>query len=238
LIKKKDDTILQEDEEELVIINESNKTIFNEIKNIYDNAIESSKYKLNNTGDRDNMQFCPAISKRLLDFCKLIPCWSAIMIPIFPYGKLTRTSCSFESLFKDLKTIVFKHKTLPLKLDEFLKIHINSILGSMNILANKTKYTNNEKIIINNDVNENKVINEDQIAISEKSKRKHLSTYDDPTVLENWKGLGYEDEKRNMTQIYYTTTILAILKVEHLEFLKMEIFPIYEAFRLKTKCLQ
>lgn len=165
--KNKDHAILQEEkEEELVIINKLNKNIFNEIKYIYEDSIESSKHELNNTGDRDNIQniqYCPAVAKRLLDFCKLIPCWSAIMVPTFKYGNLTETSCSSESLFKDFKSIVFKHKALPLRLDEFLKIHINSILGSMNILENKTRYTNNDKIFIRSDENEDRVINEDQI---------------------------------------------------------------------------
>lgn len=85
------------------------------------------------------MQFYPNIIKRLLDFCKLMPCWSALMVPIFKFENLTETSCTTESVFKDLKTVVFKHKTLPLKLEEFLKIHINSILGLMNILDKKIR---------------------------------------------------------------------------------------------------
>jgi hypothetical protein len=38
-----------------------------------------------------------------------------------------------------LKTIIFKHKPLPLTLDEFLKILINSTFGSINILADKQR---------------------------------------------------------------------------------------------------
>jgi hypothetical protein len=59
------------------------------------------------------------------------------MIPIFKYGNLIETSRTSQSLFKDLKTIMFKRKLLPLRLDEFLKVHINSMLGSLNILARK-----------------------------------------------------------------------------------------------------
>jgi hypothetical protein len=55
------------------------------------------------------------------------------MVLIFKYGNLTETSCASDSLFKDLKAIVLKHKTLPIRIDEFLQIHINFILGSMNI---------------------------------------------------------------------------------------------------------
>ncbi|KAL4104352.1 hypothetical protein QTP88_019653 [Uroleucon formosanum] len=86
------------------------------------------------------MQFCPGIAKKLFNFCKLIPCWSLLMVPIFKYGSTTESSSTSESLFKDLKTVVFKHKSLPLRIDDFLKIHINSIIGSTNMLATKRKY--------------------------------------------------------------------------------------------------
>lgn len=84
---------------------------------------------------------------------KLIPCWSAVMVSIFTYGNITETSASSESLFNDLKTRVFQHKTLPLRVDEFIEIHIDNILGSMKILganqnnANKIKSENDNKLI-------------------------------------------------------------------------------------------
>lgn len=82
-------------QEEPTIINNNNNTIFNEINYIYDLCVEKSNDENNYyTGDRDNMQFCPAIAKRLLNFCKFIPCWSALMVPIFNYGKLTETRSS------------------------------------------------------------------------------------------------------------------------------------------------
>jgi hypothetical protein len=116
-----------------------NTSIFDIVINIYETVLESSNHT-SNAGDRDNMQFSPGISKRLLYFCKLIPCWSSIMIPIFQYGNKTESSSVSESLFKDLKSVVFKHKSLPIRLDEFLKIHINSIIGSTNLLASKTAH--------------------------------------------------------------------------------------------------
>jgi hypothetical protein len=58
------------------------------------------------------------------------------MIPIFKYRNLTEISCTSENLFKDLKTIIFKLNPF-IRLDEFLKIHINFTLGSINILADK-----------------------------------------------------------------------------------------------------
>ncbi|CAI6359527.1 unnamed protein product [Macrosiphum euphorbiae] len=37
-------------------------------------------------------------------------------------------------MFKDLKSIVFKHKTLPLRLDNFFVTYVESIIGMMNLM--------------------------------------------------------------------------------------------------------
>lgn len=34
-------------------------------------------------GDHDNMQCDANLAKKLLKFCKLLPCWSAVMTPNF-----------------------------------------------------------------------------------------------------------------------------------------------------------
>jgi len=164
------------------------------------------------------------------------------MVPIFKYGHFTESSCTSESLFKDLKTVIFKHKALPLRLDKFLKIHINCTLGSMNMLADTTKYdeqttlqkeessdeeTNSIKrssiIKISNDTNEyqpifefevqNEAFNKEAILSNySPTEKKNLidKSYDDPTALENWKGLGYQvgKKKRKGTYLDKDPTIL------------------------------
>lgn len=92
----------------------STTSIFQDIKHIYDECEEMSKSTHNSTGDHDNMQYSPTLAKKLLDFRIYITCWSAVMVPIFGYGNITESSATSESLFKDLKSIVFKHKSLPL----------------------------------------------------------------------------------------------------------------------------
>jgi len=109
-------------------------TIFRDIKRLYKECEQTSQFTSNLTGDHDNMQYSPSLAKRLLNFCKYITCWSALMVPIFQYGSLTETSASSESMFKDLKSIVFKHKTLPLRLDDFFVIHVESIIGMLNLM--------------------------------------------------------------------------------------------------------
>lgn len=59
------------------------------------------------------------------------------MVSIFKYGEITETSAYSESLFNDLKNRIFKHKTLPLRVDDFIQIHIDDILGSMKIVGAK-----------------------------------------------------------------------------------------------------
>ena len=52
-------------------------------------------------------------------------------------------------MFNDLKPNVFKPKSLSLRIDQFLKIHINPIVGSMNIIRS-TLYALKDEIDIDN----------------------------------------------------------------------------------------
>lgn len=56
------------------------------------------------------------------------------MVPIFNHGNVTESSVSSESLFRDLKHIVLIHKTLPTREDAFLKVHVDSIIETNNII--------------------------------------------------------------------------------------------------------
>jgi len=111
----------------------SDPEYFKNIKLIYYDCVDLSK--VHDKGDRDNHQHNIQIAKRLLQFCKLLPCWTAVMVPFFGFGNLTHTSASSESQFNDLKNRVFKHTTLPLRVDRFLTTHINSFTGTMNLVA-------------------------------------------------------------------------------------------------------
>jgi ssDNA-specific exonuclease RecJ len=59
--------------------------VFDEIKQIYLYCVESSKVYVNTTGDHDNRQYSPKLAKKLIEFSKLIPCWSTVIVPIFGY---------------------------------------------------------------------------------------------------------------------------------------------------------
>ncbi len=116
--------------------------IFNEIVAIYE---ECDAKVRQNKGDRDNLQYCPALAKKFLKFCKSIVLWSGIMVPIFNYGDPIETSTASESSFKTLKVDVFKHETLPIRLDDFISGHIEYILGSTNIVIASEKISYESK---------------------------------------------------------------------------------------------
>lgn len=152
-------------------------TIHEDIKYIYDTCLVDAQIN-GHIGDHDNFQYDPSITKKLCNFCRLLPCWSAVMTPYFKYGKVTESSATSESLFKDLKSVVFKHKTLPIRIDEFLNIHVTSIIGNNCII--QSKITKNE---LNNKMEEFKnefYVNSDDV----------IEEDIENNILENWRGLG------------------------------------------------
>lgn len=46
------------------------------------------------------------------------------MVQIFGYGQRTESSSASEILFKEIKVDIFKNEDLPMRLDDFLTIHI------------------------------------------------------------------------------------------------------------------
>lgn len=49
------------------------------------------------------------------------------MIPIFGYGDDIANSSAVESSFKILKTVTFKHVSLPTDIEQYLETHILSL---------------------------------------------------------------------------------------------------------------
>lgn len=104
----------------------SNSTMFQQIVRIYENCVADSNNEQNSSGDHDNLQHNPEIAKKLLAFCKLILAGQLLW---FQYS-ITETwlkQVQLLKVFNDLKTNIFKYKTLPLRIDEFIVIHLNSI---------------------------------------------------------------------------------------------------------------
>jgi len=195
--------------------------IFEELQSVYNTCLDMC----NNTssqGDDLNAFHNESLPKRILDFCKLLPCWSAVMVPIFKYGDITESSSTSESLFNDLKNRVFQHKTLPLRVDEFVHDHISYITGSMNIIGAKLK-VNDQNIgkelddeisnvpniarkSFDNDMNKPNLIEDNNTPIIEECFETINQEFeneitsialitDNVNEVENWKGLGEPKKK-------------------------------------------
>lgn len=81
-------------------------------------------------GSTINPLFIPHLVPILIKIMKLLPLWSGVMIPIFGYGDEISSSAAVESSFKKLKTVTFKHISLPTELEIFLETHITSLKGA------------------------------------------------------------------------------------------------------------
>jgi len=179
--------------------------VFMEIKGIYEDCVRHANKE---AGDHDNTHYCPAIAKRILNFCKLLPVWSAVMIPYFGYGNTTESSATSESLFNDLKNRIFGHIVLPIRLDRFLKIHCNAILGAMNIIRANNAYkdeADKEKSVSPYSPDDNpteiqvKSLQENELEcqfspiVDDPEEMEELKSVPESTVFENWKGLATEE---------------------------------------------
>lgn len=147
------------------------------------------------------------------------------MTPIFKYGDITESSSTSESLFNELKNNVFQHKTLPLRIDEFVQDHIGYITGSMNIIGAKLKENypeqkkrkeindelldthNIEEKSFENNIDETYLFEDNKTPIIEEcfiNINQEFENDVNPIALitdninevENWKGLG-EPKKKN-----------------------------------------
>lgn len=94
----------------------------------------------NQNGNHDNLYFLPNIVPLILNICTYLPLWSGIMCKSFKYGDIPPSSAAIESQFNDLKHRVLKHVDfIPMRVDDFLKVHIESINGSMKLIHAKIK---------------------------------------------------------------------------------------------------
>jgi len=207
-----------EKEDILLISDDEYET--NDINAIYSTCLLVAKTK-GDCGDHDNMQYDPSIAKKLNSFCTLLPCWCSVMTPIFGYGSLTESSVSSESLFKDLICVIFKHKTLPIRIDGFVNTHITSIIGDNCMIQSK---------IIQNDLktdtkNLNSLKNELKMNVDDNYSEEDA----DNDALENWRGTR-KKRKKPITWIkihlYYITMKIVRPKVKSLELYGMEIAQI------------
>lgn len=92
----------------------------------------------------DNLFYVPALKEILRKLCGRLPLWSAVMTPYFESPNILSSSSNVESNFNIYKNVVMRDVRLPIRIDNFLRIFLKSINGSMKLaIAN---YPNNDGI--------------------------------------------------------------------------------------------
>ncbi|XP_061154987.1 protein orai-2 isoform X1 [Syngnathus typhle] len=90
-------------------------------------------------GDRDNIHFLPEIIPQITRLGSYLPLWTAIMVPLFKSASITASSAAVEAEFKNIKKGLFKHESLPIRVDRFVARHLSFIEGNMRICSAKQK---------------------------------------------------------------------------------------------------
>lgn len=93
-------------------------------------SIYNNSESLVKEGSTINPLYIPDLVPILIKIMKFLPLWSGVMIPIFGYGDEISSSAAVDSSFRKLKTITFKHISLPTELEYFLETHITSLKGA------------------------------------------------------------------------------------------------------------
>lgn len=98
-------------------------------------------------GSGINPLYLPSLASELIKIMKLLPLWSAVMLPIFKYGEEVCSSAAIESSFKKLKNITMQHVDLPTNLETFVENHILSSKGASLIKVPKTNSANDIEVM-------------------------------------------------------------------------------------------
>lgn len=108
------------------------------------------KYQTKQIGTVLNEFFNLDFSKKLLKLCKYSLLWTAVIPTLFYTDKIkslntikTASSSSNEEYFKDLKHYICNNETNK-RIDAYLKIHLNSIDGAMNLFGTNVNTTKGE----------------------------------------------------------------------------------------------
>lgn len=110
------------------------------------NAIFQKSMSSVQVGSGINPLYLPSLVPVLIKSMKLLPLWSAVMLPIFKYGEEICSSAAIESSFKKLKNITMQHLSLPTNLETFLENHILFSKGASLIKASRTNGVDNIEV--------------------------------------------------------------------------------------------
>lgn len=108
--------------------------------------------------DTANPYYVPQLSRKLKTFLSYFPLYSGVMIPIFAYGQINVNSSSVESEMNNIKHILLKNNSRPMRADKFIITHLRSFAGR-SLLAMSThdslfSVKNNELVTKNSVIND------------------------------------------------------------------------------------
>jgi len=102
-----------------------------------------------------NPYYVPQLSKKLKTILVYFPLYSSVMIPIFGYEQINASSSAVESEKKDIKHILLKNMSRPMRADKFVTTHL-SLFAGRSLLAmspNESPSINdNEQIVKNSEI--------------------------------------------------------------------------------------
>ncbi|KAK7580619.1 hypothetical protein V9T40_001248 [Parthenolecanium corni] len=85
------------------------RTLQGEIDAVYNQAVQRACSEMNRRNN-DNLIFSEVLAQKLEKFTRLLPIWSAVMVPIFQYGDITESRKASEGFFNDVKHRLFQHQ--------------------------------------------------------------------------------------------------------------------------------
>lgn len=167
----------------------------------FDKEVLLRKNCSNENLDReDNPFYLPTIVATLRRILFKLPLWSNLLVPHFKSDNISPSSAGVESFFKTVKHLIFKTKTQKYRIDEFIQIFAQYLEGDLK--SSKVDFENEvtNKIVKNTTVNRRKRKHTQKKQITKKAKYQvkvltEDSVFSDkPSLVENWKGEGKEDD--------------------------------------------
>lgn len=81
-----------------------------------------------------NAHLCIEFAERLMVDLAWLPLWSCVVRNKFGYGRIPASSAHVESEFGKIKNLLLKDETTPMRVDQFVKKHVNHISGVTKIV--------------------------------------------------------------------------------------------------------
>lgn len=107
-----------------------------------------------------NWLFLPALHKNIVSMAKRLPLWSAVLKNAFKSSLTLQNQGNAEAAFNVIKNVIFSNVRLPIRADDFVKNHLNSIQGFAKHMLTKQigeakKEASEEKVLRSPDPEEN-----------------------------------------------------------------------------------